>query len=111
MSVITVLGAGFMGAAVTFPLAAVGHEVRLWGTWLDDPLLEACRRGPHPRLHLSLPPAVRLFGADELEPVLERLLPCPTFRPDLPIFSLLHRVLAGGAPCGAELESLVLRYP
>lgn len=107
MSVITVLGAGFMGAAVTFPLAAVGHEVRLWGTWLDDPLLEACRRGPHPRLRLPLPPAVRLFAAGELEPalagadalffgissegfvpVLERLLPCPAFRPDLPIFSL-----------------------
>jgi glycerol-3-phosphate dehydrogenase (NAD(P)+) len=107
MSVITVLGAGFMGAAVTFPLAAVGHEVRLWGTWLDDPLLEACRRGPHPRLRLPLPSAVRLFAAGELEPalagtdalffgissegfvpVLERLLPCPAFRPDLPIFSL-----------------------
>jgi glycerol-3-phosphate dehydrogenase (NAD(P)+) len=32
-----------------------GHEVRLWGTWLDDPLLDACDRGePHPRLKLRL---------------------------------------------------------
>ena len=32
-----------------------GHEVRLWGTWLDDPMLEPCERGePHPRLGLRL---------------------------------------------------------
>ncbi len=32
-----------------------GHEVRLWGTWLDDALLDACERGePHPRLKLKL---------------------------------------------------------
>jgi glycerol-3-phosphate dehydrogenase (NAD(P)+) len=32
-----------------------GHEVRLWGTWLDDALLDACDRGePHPRLKLKL---------------------------------------------------------
>jgi glycerol-3-phosphate dehydrogenase (NAD(P)+) len=32
-----------------------GHEVRLWGTWLDDPLLAPCERGePHPRLKRTL---------------------------------------------------------
>jgi glycerol-3-phosphate dehydrogenase (NAD(P)+) len=32
-----------------------GHEVRLWGTWLDDPMLAPCERGePHPRLKLKL---------------------------------------------------------
>jgi glycerol-3-phosphate dehydrogenase (NAD(P)+) len=32
-----------------------GHDVRLWGTWLDDALLAPCERGePHPRLRLKL---------------------------------------------------------
>jgi glycerol-3-phosphate dehydrogenase (NAD(P)+) len=32
-----------------------GHAVRLWGTWLDDPMLEPCERGEaHPRLKLKL---------------------------------------------------------
>jgi glycerol-3-phosphate dehydrogenase (NAD(P)+) len=107
MSRITVLGAGYMGAAVTFPLAAAGHEVSLWGTWLDDPLLEACRAGAHPKLKLPLHPSVRLFPSSELAsalegaeilffaissegfvPVMERLAACPAFRVAVPIFSL-----------------------
>jgi glycerol-3-phosphate dehydrogenase (NAD(P)+) len=32
-----------------------GHDVRLWGTWLDDPMLEPLERGEvHPRLGLTL---------------------------------------------------------
>jgi glycerol-3-phosphate dehydrogenase (NAD(P)+) len=32
-----------------------GHDVRLWGTWLDDALLDAVDRGNvHPRLQLTL---------------------------------------------------------
>ncbi len=32
-----------------------GHEVRLWGTWLDDSMLAPCERGEaHPRLKLKL---------------------------------------------------------
>jgi glycerol-3-phosphate dehydrogenase (NAD(P)+) len=32
-----------------------GHDVRLWGTWLDDALLDAVeRKEPHPRLRLVL---------------------------------------------------------
>ncbi|MDU1683615.1 MAG: glycerol-3-phosphate dehydrogenase, partial [Varibaculum cambriense] len=41
MSVITVLGAGAMGSALCTPVADAGWEVRLWGTWLDDHLLDA----------------------------------------------------------------------
>jgi glycerol-3-phosphate dehydrogenase (NAD(P)+) len=52
---ITVLGAGYMGSAMATVAARRGHEVRLWGTWLDDALLEPCERGlPHPRLGLPL---------------------------------------------------------
>jgi glycerol-3-phosphate dehydrogenase (NAD(P)+) len=52
---ITVLGAGYMGSAMAKVAAARGHEVRLWGTWLDDDLLDACEGGGlHPRLKLPL---------------------------------------------------------
>ena len=52
---VTVLGAGYMGSAIACVARRRGHDVRLWGTWLDDALLEACERGaPHPRLKLGL---------------------------------------------------------
>jgi glycerol-3-phosphate dehydrogenase (NAD(P)+) len=52
---VTVLGAGYMGSAMATVASMRGHEVRLWGTWLDDALLDACDRGDkHPRLGLVL---------------------------------------------------------
>jgi glycerol-3-phosphate dehydrogenase (NAD(P)+) len=52
---VTVLGAGYMGSAMACVARRRGHDVRLWGTWLDDPMLEPCERGePHPRLQLRL---------------------------------------------------------
>jgi glycerol-3-phosphate dehydrogenase (NAD(P)+) len=63
---ITVLGAGYMGSAMAKVAQMRGHELRLWGTWLDDALLEPCARGePHPRLKLGLE-GIRLFRAPEL---------------------------------------------
>jgi glycerol-3-phosphate dehydrogenase (NAD(P)+) len=131
---VTVLGAGTMGGAITFPLAENGHSVRLWGTWLDDEIISACRRGPHPRLGMPLPPGVKLFSSAELEEalegadilfvaiaseglvaVLERLLGCPAFHPGLPLFSLTKgfiphegRILRASA-CAAGLHHA--RFP
>jgi glycerol-3-phosphate dehydrogenase (NAD(P)+) len=52
---VTVLGAGYMGSAMACVARRRGHEVRLWGTWLDDALLDPCERGEvHPRLKLKL---------------------------------------------------------
>jgi glycerol-3-phosphate dehydrogenase (NAD(P)+) len=52
---VTVLGAGYMGSAMATVARRRGHDVRLWGTWLDDPMLEPCERGEaHPRLGLRL---------------------------------------------------------
>ncbi len=52
---ITVLGAGYMGSAMATVAKLRGHSVRLWGTWLDDALLDPVERGePHPRLRLKL---------------------------------------------------------
>jgi len=67
MARITILGAGFMGSALTIPATDNGHQVALWGTWLDDHLIEAVRRGePHPKLRLPLPPGVRAYYHTEL---------------------------------------------
>jgi len=52
---VTVIGAGYMGSAMATVARRRGHEVRLWGTWLDDSMLEPCESGgPHPRLGLAL---------------------------------------------------------
>ena len=65
---ICVLGAGYMGSAITFPLAKNGHNVNLWGTWLDDEIINACRKGLlHPKLKTKLLPTVKIFSSDELE--------------------------------------------
>jgi glycerol-3-phosphate dehydrogenase (NAD(P)+) len=66
-----VLGAGYMGSAVTFPLRQNGHEVRLWGTWLDDEIIERCKTNAHPKLGLALPGGVKLFSSDQLAQALD----------------------------------------
>ncbi len=60
-----------MGSAFTFPLAENGNDVRLWGTWLDDEIIERTRRGNHPKLNRPLHPAVRLYASKEIEPALD----------------------------------------
>jgi glycerol-3-phosphate dehydrogenase (NAD(P)+) len=67
MAVIAVLGAGAMGSALTTPAVAAGNQVRLWGTWLDEELLDELRAGrPHPRTGVAADRRVRLFGPGEL---------------------------------------------
>ena len=64
---VTVLGAGAMGSALATPFRAAGWEVNLWGTWLDDHLLEACAAGrPHPRTEVRLAEGTRLFDSEHL---------------------------------------------
>ncbi|MDR1851563.1 MAG: glycerol-3-phosphate dehydrogenase [Propionibacteriaceae bacterium] len=65
--IITILGAGAMGSALATPLTEAGHEVRLWGTWLDDHLIAAIRAGkPHPRTNVAVPRAAASYAATEL---------------------------------------------
>ena len=66
MARVAILGAGDMGTALTVPLAANGHHVRLWGTRLDEEIVAALRAGaPHPRLGIAVPAGVRVFAAAE----------------------------------------------
>jgi len=101
---IAVLGAGYMGSAMAMVAASRGHEVHLWGTWLDDALVDPVLRGePHPRLRLVLT-GINVHRSEELEaaargadlvihgvssegavPVLTKSAP---FLPDVPILSV-----------------------
>jgi glycerol-3-phosphate dehydrogenase (NAD(P)+) len=60
-----------MGSAMACVARRHGHDVRLWGTWLDDSLLDACERGePHPRLKLPLG-GIALYRGAQLAPALD----------------------------------------
>jgi glycerol-3-phosphate dehydrogenase (NAD(P)+) len=106
---ITVLGAGYMGSAMATVARRRGHEVRLWGTWLDDAMLDACERGePHPRLKLTLdgmtllraPRLAEALGGAELlvhavssegaVPVMTKAAP---HLPDVPVLSVTKGLL------------------
>jgi len=64
---VTVLGAGAMGSALATPFREAGWQVNLWGTWLDDHLLEACRQDqPHPRTGVRLAKGTCLFESGQL---------------------------------------------
>ncbi len=116
MSEIAILGAGYMGSAISFPLRANGHGVRLWGTWLDDELVRGCREGRHPRLKKPLPEGVRVFDSTRLEEALDGARAVffgiasegfePVYRmlleyldPEIPVFSLTK----GFVPLGGRL--------
>ena len=62
-----VLGAGYMGSAITFPLSDNKIKVSLWGTWLDDKLIEGSEKGNHPKLKKPLNPGVSCFYSKDLK--------------------------------------------
>lgn len=69
---VTVLGAGFMGSAMAQVAAMRGHDVRLWGTWLDDALIDAVqKKQDHPRLKLKLNERIVAVRSGELASALE----------------------------------------
>jgi glycerol-3-phosphate dehydrogenase (NAD(P)+) len=71
VSIVTILGAGAMGSALATPLRERQHEVRLWGTRLDDHLIDACAAGkPHPRTGAQLAAGTRLFHSAQLDEAL-----------------------------------------
>lgn len=62
MARITVVGAGVMGTALTFPIADNGHTVHLVGTHLDRDIIESCQtRRVHPRLRRRIPDGVKPY--------------------------------------------------
>jgi len=51
-----ILGAGYMGTAMAWPLSDNGFEIHLIGTHLDGEIIQSCKRKNfHPRLKRYLP--------------------------------------------------------
>ena len=72
MSKITVLGAGAMGSALASVMVRAGWQTNLWGTWLDDHLIDAIEAGQkHPRIDVVIEPAVTTFRSDQLAEALD----------------------------------------
>ncbi len=64
---VSILGAGAMGAALTFPFSDAGCDVKLWATEHDTRILELLEKGEeHPRIHAKLPENVRLLPPEKL---------------------------------------------
>lgn len=72
MSTITIVGAGMMGSAMSFPACDNGHQIRLVGTHLDEAIINHIKdTGIHPKLQRKLPKCVRPYQIAELEEALE----------------------------------------
>lgn len=72
MSIITIVGAGMMGSAMSIPARDNGHTVRLVGTPLDREIIERAKKdGYHLTLKRQLPEGVECYQTEELDKALE----------------------------------------
>lgn len=101
MAIVTVLGAGYMGSAMTVPLSERGFETRLWGTWLDDEIIDRSKTAEHPRLKQRLPESVRLYSSSELDNAVEgadAVFVGVSSEGFVPVFAKLVAALRGPVP-------------
>ncbi len=72
MSIITIIGAGVMGTALSWPLTDNSHSVRLVGTPLDNDIIRSLKETRiHPRHQRTIPPSVEAVFVDELPQAME----------------------------------------
>lgn len=72
MSIITIIGAGQMGSALTFPAVENGHEVRLVGTHIDREIIDGLRENQyHKTLKAKLYDTVKYYQIEEMEEAIE----------------------------------------
>ena len=72
MSIITIVGAGMMGSALSVPANTNGHEVRIVGTPLDRDIIEHVRAtGEHLYMKRKLPVKNQYFQIEQLDEALK----------------------------------------
>ncbi len=72
MAIITIVGAGVMGSALTFPAADNGNEVRLVGTHLDGAIIDSLKKDSfHPRLRRHIQDSVKVYAHTEIAEALQ----------------------------------------
>ena len=68
MSVVTVIGSGQMGSAMSFPVRDNGHEMRLVGTPLDREIIDRLREDDyHLNLKRTLPKGCKYYQTEDTE--------------------------------------------
>ena len=68
MAVVTIIGAGMMGSALTFPARENGHEVRLCGTHLDREIINSSiETNRHPKFTKDFPLGIKFYQVEEME--------------------------------------------
>ena len=69
--IVSILGAGAMGSALSIPLVDNGNEVRIWGTEFDREILKKIETGEeHPRIGVRLE-NVEIYHPEELKDALK----------------------------------------
>ena len=72
MSIITIVGAGMMGSAMSIPAADNGHEVRIVGSPLDREIIDRVKQdGYHITLKRQLPSVIKYYQVEEIGEALE----------------------------------------
>lgn len=96
MTRIVILGAGVMGSAMAVPAGALGHEVDLVGTPLDEAIVRSVAgNGWHPRLGLALPPTTHACDWTCLPEVMAKA-------PDLVVLGVSSAGVGWAIDCLAE---------
>lgn len=72
MAIITIIGAGMMGSAMSRPARDNGHEVRLVGTHLDREIIsEAALSNRHIPMKRTLPDGLKCYQIEDVKSALE----------------------------------------
>lgn len=72
MSIVTIVGAGQMGSAMSYPLRSNGHEVRIVGSPLDREIIDRLRQDNyHLNLKRTLRDGITFYQIEELQTALE----------------------------------------
>ncbi len=71
MSIITIVGSGMMGSAMSVPAADNGQQIRLVGTPLDREIIASVQENRyHPKLACTLPETVTAYQIEQLQEAL-----------------------------------------
>ncbi len=71
MSIITIIGAGMMGSALSIPACDNGHQVRIVGTHLDRAIIEHAKaHQTHLTMKRKLPESITYYYVEEMEKAL-----------------------------------------
>ena len=66
MAKIIIIGAGAMGSAFSIPCIDNGNDVTLFGTHLENDLIDKIKKGLHPSLKIALPRKLKIEKTEKL---------------------------------------------